>query len=55
MLRRDCGDAAIEGPSGPVVEWPSAWGAWSLAEHRQVIARHFHEQERIALEEAGKG
>lgn len=51
-LRRQIGDAAVDGPCGPVVEWPGEWGAWSLADHRAAIARHFAECERIAYEES---
>jgi hypothetical protein len=51
LLRHRLGDTAVEGPAGPPLEWPEEWGAWCLAEHRAVIAHHFAESERIALEE----
>lgn len=50
-LRASLGDAAVEGPCGPVVAWPAGWGAWSLAEHRETIARHWDELEAIRAEE----
>lgn len=39
--RHDLGDAAVEGPSGPVLDWPEGWDAQSLAEHRRIVAAHF--------------
>lgn len=45
------GDAVMEGPSGPVIDWPEEWGAWSLADHRQAIAEHHQEREKIEAEE----
>lgn len=52
--RRVLGDAAMDGAAGPALSWPAEWGAWALAEHRMLVARHFAELERIASEEAGR-
>lgn len=46
-MRGRLGDLAVEGPSGPVLEWPAEWGAWSLAEHRATIADHWDDLEDI--------
>jgi len=50
-MRSHLGDAAMDADSGPLVEWPAEWGAWSLVGHRRTIAHHFHELERIRDEE----
>lgn len=50
-LRDRLGDVVVEGASGPVLEWPRAWGSWSLAEHRATIARHWGELDEIQREE----
>jgi hypothetical protein len=46
------GDGAVDGPAGPVVEWPVEWGAWSLASHRRELADHWRDLARIRAEEA---
>lgn len=50
--RAALGDLAMDGSCGPVLEWPSGWGAWSLVEHRRAISAHWKELERIQLDEA---
>lgn len=46
-MRGRLGDLSVEGASGPVLDWPAEWGAWSLAEHRATIADHWDELEDI--------
>lgn len=52
-LRARIGDLAMEGPAGPPLEWPAAWGRWSLAEHRATIAEHWEEFAEIRAQERG--
>lgn len=48
--RRRLGDAAVDGSSGPIVEWP--YGRWALADHRSLIFEHFEKLGAIYREEA---
>lgn len=54
-LRGDLGDAAMDSASGPPIEWSLAWGAWTLAEHRAEIAKHWRELGEIRAAERRGG
>ena len=53
QLRRILGDAAMDGPSALVLDWPAGWCGRSLAVHRAIVVRHLDELERIESEERG--
>jgi len=52
--RLDLGAEVVEGPAGPLVEWPDGWDAWSLVEHRRIVAEHFQAARDAAMNRAGE-